>query len=57
MKFVFREVAFEDPTVCEPLDLRLLRGTICSADGFRPVGLSLWVEVSLNVPVGVQGAM
>lgn len=57
MKFVFREVELEDPTMCEPLDLRLLQGTICSGDGFHPVGLSLWAEVILKVPVGVQGAM
>lgn len=57
MKFVFREVEFEDPTMCEPLNLKLLQGTVCSDDGFRPVGLSLWAEVNLKVPVGVQGAM
>lgn len=57
MKFVFREVEFEGPTMCEPLDLRLLQGTICSDDGFHPVWLSLWAKMSLKVPVGVQGAM
>lgn len=56
MKFVFREVEFEDPTMCEHLNLRLLQGTVCSDDGLSPCWAVFTGRSEPESPSGCTGS-